>query len=154
MNNLTGCNTHNPLPSGNTSEERAEDFAEILSNKITQIQQSLTGTSQYHPIEETNMPKLTSFRPLTDYEVTKEIMSMKSKNFKLDQISTPTLKEIITACLPSITHIVNMSLTRGDFIADWKLAIVKPLLKKPGSGPLHRNYRPVSNLCFLSKLVE
>ena len=40
------------------------------------------------------------------------------------------LKEVITACLPTITHIVNMSLTREDFITDWKLAIVRPLLKK------------------------
>ena len=47
-----------------------------------------------------------------------------------------------------------MSLTRGDFITDWKLAIVKPLLKKSGMEPLHRNYRPVSNLGFLCKLVE
>ena len=48
------------------------------------------------------------------------------------------LKEVITACLPTITCIVNMSLTRGDFITDWKLAIVIPLLKKPGSKPLHK----------------
>ena len=62
------------------------------------------------------MPKLTSFRPLTDDEVKREIMSIKTKKCKLDQISTLTLKEIITACLPSIIHIVNISLTRGDFI--------------------------------------
>ena len=72
------------------------------------------------------MPKLTSSRTLTEDEVKKDIMSMKNKNCKLDQISTLRLKEIITACLPSITCIVNMSLTRGDFIIDWKLAIVKP----------------------------
>ena len=47
-----------------------------------------------------------------------------------------------------------MSLTRGDFITDWKLAIVRPLLKKLGSEPLHKSNRPVSNLLFLSKLVE
>ena len=130
VNNLTGCNTHNPLPPDNTSKEIAEGFAEFFSNKITKIQQSFTGTPQYHPIEETNTPKLTSFRPFADQEVKREIMCMKNKNCKLDQISTQTLKEIITSCLPSITHIVNMSLTRGDFIIDWKLAIVKPLLKK------------------------
>ena len=154
MNNLTGCNTHNPLTPGNTSEEIAEGFDKFFSNKITKIQQSFTRTSQYHPIEETNMAKLTSFRSLTDDEVKREIMSMKNKNCELDNISTLTLKEIITVCLPSITHIVNVSLTRGDFITEWKLAIVKPFLKKSGSKPLHRNYRPVSNLCFLSNLVE
>ena len=87
------------------------------------------GTLQYHSIEETKTPKLTSFRPLTNEEVKREIKGTKNKNCELDQISTLTLKEIITACLPTIIHVVNMSLTRGDFITDWKLAIVKPLLK-------------------------
>ena len=78
---------------------------------------------------------------------------MKNKSCELDQISTRTLIEIIAAYLLTITWIVNMSLTRGAFITDWKLAIARPLLK-PGSEPLHKNYRPVSNLSFLSKLVE
>ena len=33
-------------------------------------------------------------------------------------------------------------------------AIVKPLLKKPTLDHIKKNYRPVSNLSFLSKLVE
>ena len=37
VNNLTGCNIHNPLLPGNTSKEIAEGFAEFLSNKITKI---------------------------------------------------------------------------------------------------------------------
>ena len=37
VNNLTGCNTHNPLPPGKKSEEIAEGFAEFFSNKITKI---------------------------------------------------------------------------------------------------------------------
>ena len=37
VKNLTGCNTHNPLPPGNTSKEIAEGFAEFFSNKITKI---------------------------------------------------------------------------------------------------------------------
>ena len=113
LNNLTGCNTHNPLPPGKSSEETAEEFAEFFFNKITKIWQSFRGTLWYHP-EETNTPKFTSFRPLTDDEVKREIMSMKNKTCELDQISTLMLKEVITACLPTITYIVNMSLTRGD----------------------------------------
>ena len=128
MNNLIGCNTHNPLLPGKTSEEIAEDFAKFFPNKITIIQESFTGTQQYH-LKETNTPKLTSFRPLTDDEVNREIMGMKNKNCELDQISGLMLKEVITACLPTTTYIVNMSLTRGDFITDWKLAIVRSLLK-------------------------
>ena len=152
VNNLMGSNTHNPFLPGKTTEEIAKSFAEFFSNKITRILQSLTGTPQYH-LEKTNKPKFKNFKPLTHNKVKREIMGMK-KSCKLDQISTPALKEIIAACLLTITCIVNMSLTRGDFITDWKLAIVRPLLKNPHSKPLHKNYRPVSNLSFLSKLVE
>ena len=33
VNNLTGCNNHNALPLGKTSEETAEGFAEFFSHK-------------------------------------------------------------------------------------------------------------------------
>jgi len=56
---------------------------------------------------------------------------------------------------PFIALLVNKSLTTGCFPAEFKEAIIRPLLKKDGldSGDL-KNYRPVSNLPFLSKLLE
>ena len=57
VNNLTGCNTQNPLQPGKSSQETAEGFAEFFSNKITKIQQSFTGTLQCC-LKETNTPKL------------------------------------------------------------------------------------------------
>ena len=36
----------------------------------------------------------------------------------------------------------------------WKPTLVKPLLKKPLLDPAYKNYRPVSNLPFVSKLLE
>ena len=53
-----------------------------------------------------------------------------------------------------ITKIVNISLTTGAFSQSWKTAVICPLLKKAGLELILRNYRPVSNLCFLSKVVE
>ena len=38
--------------------------------------------------------------------------------------------------------------------SEFKTAIVKPLLKKPDLDLVHQNYRPVSNLPFVSKLLE
>ena len=55
---------------------------------------------------------------------------------------------------PMNTQIVNLSLTRGEFCEELKTAIVKPLLKKPGLDLINKNYRPISNLSFISKLVE
>ena len=47
-----------------------------------------------------------------------------------------------------------MSLGEGVFANKWKTAIIKPLLKKVGLDLITKNYRPVSNLPFMSKLVE
>ena len=54
----------------------------------------------------------------------------------------------------TITAIVNNSLMDGVFTDLWKEAIVRPLLKKSGLVLAAKNYRPVSNLLFLSKVVE
>lgn len=56
--------------------------------------------------------------------------------------------------LPLITDLVNMSQRQGIFPSKWKHAIVRPLLKKAGLKLVLSNYRPVSNLPFLSKLIE
>ena len=75
-------------------------FAEFSSNKLTAILQSFTGTLQYHP-DETNTPKFTNFRPLTNDVVKREIISMKNQNYDLDQISTQMLKRLsLSVCQP------------------------------------------------------
>ena len=55
---------------------------------------------------------------------------------------------------PILTQIVNASLTHGEFTSELKNALVHPLLKKPGIDCIFKNYRPISNLSFLSKLIE
>ena len=51
--------------------------------------------------------------------------------------------------------IVNLSLTSGTVPIAFKKAVVKPLIKKPNLDPeLLGNYRPVSNLPYLSKILE
>ena len=50
---------------------------------------------------------------------------------------------------------INTSLTTGIVPRDLKTAIIKPLLTKPSlDNNLLKNYRPVSNLPFLSKILE
>ena len=149
INRLIGSNTDNPLPPGRTSEETAKDFAEFFLNKINKTQQLFTCIPPYQP-RKTDMPRFQCFAPLTQEEVRREIIGMKNKSCELDQIDTSTLKDILTVCLPTIMQIVNMSLTKGNFSEDWETTI----LKNPELKLIHKNYRLVSNLCFLSKLVE
>ena len=57
--------------------------------------------------------------------------------------------------MTTITNIINTSLTIGIVSRDLKTAIVKPLSKKPSFDKiLLKNYRPISNLPFLSKILE
>ena len=79
---------------------------------------------------------------------------MNNKSCELDIISIDKLKEILDSCIGTITKIVNISLTTGQFCDQWKTAIIKSLLKTLGLKLINKNYRPVSNLHFISKLVE
>ena len=54
-----------------------------------------------------------------------------------------------------MTSIINDSFKSGVFPSSYKSAIVTPLLKKPSLDPNDlKNYRPVSNLSFMSKLLQ
>ena len=55
---------------------------------------------------------------------------------------------------PAITTLANLSLQTGKFPARFKSAQVLPLLKKPGlDRSLPVNYRPISNLSTVSKVL-
>ena len=74
---------------------------------------------------------------------------------ELDPIPMHMLKRCLSALLPTITGIINSSLTTGSFPNSLKLVHVRPLLKKPklNSNEL-KNYKTVSNILYLSKLIE
>ena len=60
-----------------------------------------------------------------------------------------------TVVTPHICTPPNLSLTEGVFPQNFKKAVITSLIKK-ASLPNEdlQNYRPVSGLCFMSKLVE
>ena len=56
---------------------------------------------------------------------------------------------------PFVTLLFNKSLVNGCFPSEFRQAVVCPLLKKSGFDASQlKNYRPVSNLSFLSKPLE
>ena len=84
----------------------------------------------------------------------KLIESSANKSCKLDPMPTPLAFNCNDSRLPVITKIINLSFSIGYFSDKWKCAIVNPLLKKPGLNLILKNYRPVSNLQYVSKLTE
>ena len=153
MNSILGRNDDNPMPPSKTDKQLAEDFASYFSEKIDKIREKFKGTSPYKP-RQLDTPQLVKFAPIPSSQLGKLITRMQPKSCGLDTLPTSKLQEILQGCLPSITHLVNSSLDQGIFSSDWKEALVKPLVKKKSLGTQNSNYRPVSNLSFISKIVE
>ena len=78
-----------------------------------------------------------------------------AKSCDLDPFPTWLLKKCEAVTVPILTHLINSSLTAGFVDPALKTALVRPLLKRVSldNNDL-KNYRPISNLPFASKLLE
>ena len=98
--------------------------------------------------------KLHNFTPLSTEEVKKLIQKSSKKSCTLDPMPTSLVVNAVDELLPSISLILNSSLSLRYFPEVWKAALVDPRLKKSGQAASLTNLRPVSNLQFISKLTE
>ena len=108
------------------------------------------------PLVESRNPevKLESFESPSFQDIHDVIMQLSSASCKFDPILPWFVKLCSLELVPSITKIVNFSLQEDRVPDHWKIALLKPILKKLSMEPLFENFRPVSNLFFLSKITE
>ena len=71
----------------------------------------------------------------------------------MDFIDSYSLKLAFPKIELVLLHLVNLSISSGKFAKTWKTQLVKPLHKKKDK-LVGSNYRPVSHIIELSKLVE
>ena len=91
----------------------------------------------------------------TPETVLKIIKSCPAKSCALDPIPTNILKLCAGSLKEPISRIINKSISSGVVPCSLKQAVVKPLHKKPSLDKNSlKSYRPVSNLPFLSKILE
>ena len=76
-----------------------------------------------------------------------------SKAAGLDNLSGRFLKDGATVFAKPITDLCNLSITSGKFPDSCKIAKLKPIYKK-GSLTEASNYRPISLLPLISKVIE
>ena len=72
-----------------------------------------------------------------------------SQSSGIDGISCSFLKTALPVLAPSLCNIFNMSISRGCFPGNWKIARVSPIYKD-GSAEDRSNYRPISVLPVIS----
>ena len=153
INNLTCKKVEEEWPAHTSNEQLAEDFASYFQGKIEKIRNQLKDKPKYTATQ-SDVPELRRFAPFTEKQVSTIITSLKSKSYELDAIPTTILKKMLPKVISLITKIINLSLGEGCFCREWKVAIVRPLLKKLGLQLIHSNFRLVSNLTFISKVIE
>jgi hypothetical protein len=112
---------------------------------------------------EPSLPSTTTIADLTssflhffnDKEISKIVMTCSDATCILDPIPTRVLKSCIDVLADPLSRLVNMALSEGCFPELFRAAVVTPLIKK--SSLPHddlSSYRPISNLSFISKLLE
>ena len=148
------------LPTYDSPKELADRFCEFFSSKIAKIREDLFGSQSSDSNDSAepltiSSPGLSEFKPVTEDQVRNMIMSTKTKSSSQDPIPTSLLKECTSSLLPVITKIVNLSLSQGIMPDQLKKALLLPLLKKEGLDiEVLKHFRPVSNLTYISKLIE
>ncbi|KAK3553564.1 hypothetical protein QTP70_004566 [Hemibagrus guttatus] len=147
----------NPPAPPSPSSLTAEDFASFYTEKIERICQTFTSlpTSPTSHNQHSTTPSLTQLSTVAAEEVLQITRSCNPTTCPLDPIPSAMLQTISPDLLPFITTVINGSLTSGHVPTAFKKARVIPILKKPALDPSDiSNYRPVSLLSFLSKILE
>ena len=97
---------------------------------------------------------MSDLEPMDNNFVCKAVLKPHSKSHELDKIPTKLVKAHLDYFIDAYTKIVSLLLKTGEFYDDWKSALLRPSQKKKGIDISNVNYRPVSNLPLLLKLVE
>ena len=143
------------LASHESKKGLADRFVTFFSDKIAKIRNSFSSSDSLTLPPPPDVPNFSCFKQVSQEEIRKIIMKSPTKSCLLDPWPTFHVKECIDILQPSITRLVNCSLSEGVVPDEFKKAIVTPLIKKSSLPPNDlKNYRPVSGLGFISKLVE
>ena len=146
-------------PPHSTSSELANCFIKFFVDKINTIHHSLDERclqdSRLYEDTPVCSCSLDHFVDVPIDDLFSISRPMARKACDLDPIPGSLLITNLDVLMPVITGIVNLSLKSGSMPAKLKEAVLKPLLKKPNLDQTEfKSYRPISNLSFLSKVIE
>ena len=158
-NRLLNRGSVNCLPPTIDKAQFAEDIGKFFVQKIVNIRSRLNGHGAIGSHKPDTEDTESSFVHLTEFEMLTEqdVKSLMQHSSLKSCVLNPMPSTLVSRCdvlLPVLTRLINMSLKSGQFPVAWKEALVLPLLKKPGLDILFKNFCPVSNLPFVSKLTE
>ena len=163
VNKLAGTTKERKIPTRENKEIVAEKMAGYYVEKVSTIRRQIVEDNSSLELEQTAVNEkspifnqgLQQFCQIGIDELKNNISKIKNKTCSLDPVPTSILKQCIDLLGPILLHIINSSIRRAVFPTALKHAIVTPIIKDEcKSSEDFKNYRPVSNLPFLAKLLE
>ena len=145
------------LPKFCSIVDGCDTFSRFFQEQIDKLQVNLYRTAAVDP-EPGETPCFTAsievFEPTTTAEIY-NILGSTGKTCIPDPLPTKQLSDNVESVVPIITHVTNASLENAVMSALFKQATVRPLLKKQSlNKDILSNYRPISNLSHLAKVIE
>ncbi len=144
-------------PNGKTTDklEMAKMFNVFYANIGKELAEKIKTEDNFQNYLPPQKDKTMAFREVEEKEIIKIVIGMKAKKSTgHDDMSNDLLKKIITTIIKPLTFIINHALTSGKFPNEWKLAKVVPIYKGKGAPEDCSNYRPISLLPTMSKVIE
>jgi hypothetical protein len=137
------------------SQLTADDHARFFSDKIGRIRSSTVAAAP--PVIEDRFiaEPLSVFQPTTSEEIVTILNRTQAKQCQLDPAPSLLIKRSSGILAPVIARMCNASFHQSALPIKCKHIIVRPLLKKSSLDPIDpSSYRPISNLSFVSKIVD
>ena len=126
-------------------------FSTVAEKLVDSLPSSSTTFSEY--LRALSLPSINVW-PTCPSEISNILLKMKNKlSAGIDLVPTKILKSSPDNILLALSHVFNLSLSRGEFINDFKIVKVCPVLKKGNAKDIN-NYRPISLLSNISKILE
>ncbi|XP_072050218.1 uncharacterized protein [Amphiura filiformis] len=142
------------LPLHESPKKLANNFAMFFNDKVKKLRAGLENkifTPVSIMIDEKCSSSFSEFELVSEDDVLKVMKSSSVTSCGLDPLPSKVFKMCMGELVPITTRIVNTSLSSGNMPETLKHANIVPLLKKPGlDRDEFANYRPISNLSFLS----
>ena len=121
-------------------------IGKILADKIPSVNRVSSSSNKHSESFE--------IKEVSEVEVLEQLLSLKpNKAIGLDSVSARLLKYDAHSPCPSVTKLLNLSIRSKKFPGLWKCSKVMALFKS-GDRTSADNYRPISILPTLSKILE
>ena len=149
------------LPAHTSLETLSEQFSSYFHSKIHNLRSDLE-KSELSTLElsvtlspQPCQSSFNEFFPVSEKAVIELIEKSPPKSCSLDPVPFKIIKQNADVMTPLITKIANGSFSEGVFPTPLKRGIIHPSLKKINlDQDEYSNYRPITNIPYLAKLLE